>query len=242
MKEKLLQTFKDKSFSKMVALLIMIVVILTSIAVAGVFNKSKKQSEVKPSVISDEKIASKSGEVAGASTDNLTGTPSPTPVKSKLTPSPTPALTSTPNNNSGQTPSNNNQPSNSSASNNSASQSQSSTSDTNLSPTEPPTPTATSSPTPVPTPDNTSFDTSWTVTWSGDQVSVVITANKPLKSCEGNIKASGNTVMGNTSTNGNVCTFGGGTSNCFAIVWAKVTSINDETKELSERRSDISPC
>ncbi|OGM02642.1 hypothetical protein A2115_00535 [Candidatus Woesebacteria bacterium GWA1_41_8] len=218
-------------------LLFGVIVLSSSVLVAGAVIKRQANtanSEPTPVV----QVESSDGEVAGATTE-VENTPTPTPLTTRratATPSPTPTPATTNNQ-----PSSNNNQSSDNSSNNSSQQPQNNTTNQTSSPT--PTPTLIPTQEPTPTPDNTPFEAEWNVSWNGDSVSVVITANKPLQSCEGDIKVtSGTTVVGSTSINGNVCTFGGGTSKCHATVWAKATSTNDETKEFSQLRSNVDPC
>ena len=220
---------KSLKQTRLVFLCLAVVFTLATVLIAGV--TMKKYDQQIPTSVEE----SENGKVEGVS-DNALPEASPTPTIVKtfraapiITLTPTTAPTS-----SGSQQSNNNQPNNASNNSNQASS-------PTLIPTSTPTPTQ--EPTPTPTPDNSSFEAEWNVNWSGDSVSVTITANKPLQSCEGDIKVtSGTTVVGNTTVNDNVCTFGGGTSKCFATVWAKITSTGGETKEFSQLRSNTDPC
>lgn len=236
------EMFKHKK--KLLFSILLTVVIAIPIGIAIVSNGLVQSRGTSGKLIPASVELSKDGEVAGVSDDTLskpTSTPTPfTTRKAIITPTPTKILTPTSTNN--QSSSNNDQSSNNS-SNDTNQQPQNNANNQNPSPTPTQAPTLTQEPTPTPTPDNTPFEADWNVSWNGDSVLVTVTANKPLKSCEGDIKVtSGTTVVGSTSLNGNVCTFGGGTSKCFATVWAKVTSTNDETKEFSQLRSNVDPC
>lgn len=206
--------------------------------------------------ISVKEDASKSGEVAGVSTDSHPGSPTPTPAKKAKavnpTPTPAPAQSTT-----------NNQPSSNNQSNNQSPQSN----DTNTQPTNPsstPPPDSepcddtfdyetgtdeefyqlcphlrpTSSPTPTPTPDNSPFE----ATLGIGSDTITITANKPLQKCQWvKWSQSPSIVVSNNGDgadliSGNTCTIDN--NNSTYKFGAKVVSVYGEEKILGESPSN----
>lgn len=244
MKLNLLQSIKSIGRLKLLTGVLLISVLLVGAVLAvHLLPLSDFRSNPVP-IVSLKEDASKSGEVAGVSTNNLTSTPSPTPVKSKRNPSPT--LRPTATNNTNQSASNN-QPNNNTSSNSNNSQPDQSNNTSQSNPTPTPTEPINDNPSPTPTPIPTSqptldirpFEVTFTPTVNGSSFSFTAAANKPIKQCEWDwYNPSSGSGIGGTSNGSDLTCGANANKEGSSKYYVRVISMSDDVKEFGEKK----PC